>query len=191
VVETAASPSCPRCGAECSAVAVRCRSCGFALIDDAGGRAGRGVERTHRSVGSGSGLPWVVALFAAVAAVVAVVVMIVGGGAGGSPADVERGRPPASVPALEAERRLELRFGGMSDGETAAVHCPYRIEPRQLVRCELRYADGIARAMLVRLAPSGTLDVAIPYPVTMMREIGVTRRAVPPGWRPVVRRGAR
>ena len=188
MVESAASPSCPSCGAACSAVAVRCRSCGFALIEDAGGRAGRRVERTHRSVGSGSGVPWVVALFAAV---VAVVVMLVSGGAGGSPADVERARPPASVPALEAERRLELRFGGLSDDETAAVRCPYPIEPRQLVRCELRYADGIARAMLVRLAPSGTLDVAIPYPVTMTREIGVTRRAGPPGWRPVLRHGAR
>jgi hypothetical protein len=191
VVESAASPSCPGCGAECSAVAVRCRSCGFALIEDAGGRAGRRIERTQRSVGSGSGLPWAVALFAAFAAVVALVVMLVSGGAGGSPADVERARPPASVPALEAERRLELRFGGMSDDETAAIRCPYRIEPRQLLRCELRYPDGIARAMLVRLAPSGTLDVAIPYPVTMTREVGVTRRAGPPGWRPVVRRGAR
>jgi hypothetical protein len=186
VVESTASPSCPGCGAECSAVAVRCRSCGFALIEDAEGRAGRRVERTQRPVGGGSGLPWV----AAVAAVVAVVVMLFSGG-GGSPADVERAGPPAPVPALEAERRLELRFGSMSDDETAAVRCPYRIQARQLVRCELRYADGIARAMLVRLAPSGALDVAIPYPVTMTREVGVTRRAGPPGWRPVVRRGAR
>jgi hypothetical protein len=191
VVESAASPSCPSCGAECSAVPVRCRSCGLALIEDAGGRAGGRVERTQRPVGSGSALPWVVALVAAVAAVVAVVVMLFSGGAGGSPADVERPGPPAPVPALEAERRLDLRFGDMRDDETAAVRCPYRIEPRQLVRCKLRSADGIARAMLVRLAPSGTLYVAIPYPVTMTREVGVTRRAGPPGWRPVVRRDAR
>jgi hypothetical protein len=149
------------------------------------------VKRTRRQVGSGSRLPWVVALFAAVAAAVAAVVMLFGGGAGGSPADVERAGPPAPVPALEAERRLELRLAGMSDDDTAAVRCRYRIEPHQLVRCELRYADGIARAMLVRLAPSGTLDVAIPYPVTMTREVGVTRRAGPPRWRAVVRRGAR
>ena len=92
--------------------------------------------------------------------------MLFTGGGDGSPATVA---PPAPVPALEAERRLELRFGGESDDETAAVRCPYRIEPRQLVRCELRYADGIARAMLVRLTPSGELDAVIPYPATLRR----------------------
>ena len=104
------------------------------------------------------------ALAAAVAAVGAVVAMLFSGGGDGSPAG-----PPAPVPALEAERRLELRFGGESDDETAAVRCPYRIEPRQLVRCELRYADGISRAMLVRLTPSGELDADIPYPATLRR----------------------
>jgi hypothetical protein len=133
-------------------------------------------------------VPWVIALAAAITAVVAVVVMLFTDGAGGSPSDAERARPPAPVPALEAERRLELRFGGISDDETAAVRCPYRIEPHQLVRCELRYADGIARAMLVRLTPSGDLDAAIPYPATIRREIGLTRRAAPPG-RPVPRPG--
>jgi hypothetical protein len=133
-------------------------------------------------------VPWVIALAAAITAVVAVVVMLFTDGAGGSPSDAERASPPAPVPALEAERRLELRFGGMSDDETAAVRCPYRIEPHQLVRCELRYADGIARAMLVRLTPSGDLDAAIPYPATIRREIGLTRRAAPPG-RPVPRPG--
>jgi hypothetical protein len=113
--------------------------------------------------------------------VVAVVVILFTGGTGGAPSEVESTRPPAPVPALEAERRLELRFGGMSDDETAAVRCPYRIEARQLVRCELRYADGIARAMLVRLTPAGELDAAIPYPATIRREIGLTRRAGPQG----------
>jgi hypothetical protein len=113
----------------------------------------------------------VVGFAAAIAAVAAVVVMLFtgGGGGGGSPAAPSQAAPPAPVPALEAERRLELRFGGESDDETAAVRCPYRIEPRQLVRCELRYADGIARAMLVRLTPSGELDAAIPYPATIRR----------------------
>lgn len=111
-----------------------------------------------------------VALAAAIAAVGAVVVMLfTGGGGGGPPVAPAQAGPPAPVPALEAERRLELRFGGESDDETAAVRCPYRIEPRQLVRCELRYADGIARAMLVRLTPSGELDAAIPYPATIKR----------------------
>ncbi|HEV3379142.1 MAG TPA: hypothetical protein VG126_17845 [Thermoleophilaceae bacterium] len=132
-----------------------------------------------------------IAITAAITAVVAVVVILFIGGAGGAPSELGSARSPAPVPALEAERRLELRFGGMSDDETAAVRCPYRIEPRQLVRCELRYADGIARAMLVRLTPSGELDAAVPYPVTISREVGVTRRAGPPGWRAAARRGGR
>jgi hypothetical protein len=110
-----------------------------------------------------------VALAAAVASVVAVLVIMFPGGAGDNPVGPANASPPAPVPALEAERRLELRFGGESDDETAAVRCPYRIEPRQLVRCELRYPDGIARAMLVRLTPSGELDAAIPYPATLRR----------------------
>jgi hypothetical protein len=159
VHHAAASPSCPRCGAGCPTGAARCRACGFALIDDA--------ERRPRS--SGSGLTWLVAIAAAMASVGAVVVMLFGGGGGGSPVPPAQAGPPAPVPALEAERRLELRFGGASDDETAAVRCPYRIEPRQLVRCELRYPDGIARAMLVRLTRSGELDAVIPYPATLRR----------------------
>ena len=103
-----------------------------------------------------------VALGAGVCAAAAVVVMLFTGGSSGSSPSPARAGPPAPVSALEAEHRLELRFGGHGDDETAAVSCPYRIEPRQLVRCELRYADGIARAMLVRLAPSGGLEAVIP-----------------------------
>jgi hypothetical protein len=76
---------------------------------------------------------------------------------------------PAPVSAFEAELRLELRFGGHGDDETTAVRCPHRIEPGRLVRCELRYPDGIARAMLVRLTPSGELEADIPYPATLRR----------------------
>jgi hypothetical protein len=102
-----------------------------------------------------------VALGAAVAAAVLASVLIAGREA--EPA------PPAPVSALEAERRLELRYGGESDDETAAVRCPHRIEPDRTVRCELRYADGIARAMLVRLSPLGELEADIPYPATLRR----------------------
>jgi hypothetical protein len=158
VDQAAASPSCPRCGADCPAGAARCRACGFALVD---------APERRRPSGGGSGLPWVVALAASVAAVAAVVAMLFTGGGRGSP--TAPAGPPAPVPALEAERRLELRFGGASDDETAAVRCPYRIEPGQMVRCELRYADGIARAMLVRLTRSGELEADIPYPATLRR----------------------
>jgi hypothetical protein len=119
----------------------------------------------------GSGLAWALALGAAVAAMAIVLVILFTGGSSGSPVSPARAGhgPPASVSAFEAELRLELRFGGHGDDETTAVSCPYRIEPRQLVRCELRYADGIARAMLVRLTPNGELEAAIPYPATLRR----------------------
>ena len=90
------------------------------------------------------------------------------GSSGSSPGPDQAG-PPVPVSALAAEARLELRFGGHGDDETASVRCPYRIEPRHEVRCELRYADGVARAMLVRLTPGGELDAAIPYPATLRR----------------------
>jgi hypothetical protein len=111
----------------------------------------------------------VVALGAAVFAVVAVVVMLFTGGRAGSSLSPPRAGPSAPVSAFEAEMRLELRFGGRGDDEIAAVRCPHRIEPRQVVRCELRYADGIARAMLVRLTPDGELEAAVPYPATLRR----------------------
>jgi hypothetical protein len=107
---------------------------------------------------------------AALAAAVAVLFSGGGGGGGaGSPVTPAPTGPPAPVPALEAERRLELRFGDHSDDETAAVRCPYRIEPRQLVRCELRYPDGMARAMLVHLTPRGELDAANSFRATLRR----------------------
>jgi hypothetical protein len=111
----------------------------------------------------------VVALGAAVCAVIAVVVMLFTGGRAGSSLSPPRAGPPAAVSAFEAEMRLELRFGGRGDDEIAAVRCPRRIEPRQVMRCELRYADGIARAMLVRLTPDGELEAAVPYPATLRR----------------------
>lgn len=75
--------------------------------------------------------------------------------------------PPAPVPALEAERRLELRYSGSSDDERAAVRCPRPIELGRTIRCELRYRDGIPRALLVRLSPRGELEADVPYPATL------------------------
>jgi hypothetical protein len=169
VDHAAASPSCPSCGADCSAGGARCAACGFAVVDDAGREPRRGRRAGRVAAGSGSGLAWVVALSAAVFAVAAVFVMLFTSGSPGSSARPAQEGAPASVSAFEAELRLELRFGGHGDNEAAAVRCPSRIEPRLLVRCELRYADGIARAMLVRLTPSGELEADVPYPATLRR----------------------
>jgi hypothetical protein len=169
VDHAAASPSCPSCGADCSAGGARCAACGFAVVDDAGREPRRGRRAGRVAAGSGSGLAWVVALSAAVFAVAAVFVMLFTSGSPGSSARPAQAVSPASVSAFEAELRLELRFGGHGDNEAAAVRCPSRIEPRLLVRCELRYADGIARAMLVRLTPSGELEADVPYPATLRR----------------------
>jgi hypothetical protein len=116
----------------------------------------------------GSGLAWGLALGAAVAAVAVVLVILFAGGGPGSPVSSAGAREgsPAAVSAFEAELRLELRFGGRG---AASVRCPDRIEPGRLVRCELRDSDGIARAVLVRLAPGGELEADIPYPATLRR----------------------
>jgi hypothetical protein len=145
-------PSCPRCGAECSAGAPRCRTCGFGLVD---------VPKHRRPSLA------VAAAGLAGAAAVLVAILLAAGPDGSDPTAAPP--PPAAVPALEAERRLELRFGGRSDDETAAVRCPRWIEPGRMVRCELRYADGIERAMLVRISPAGELEADIPYPATIRR----------------------
>jgi hypothetical protein len=159
VEPAAASPSCPRCGDECPAGAARCPSCGFGFLDERERpRVARPRGRLPALARPRGRLP---ALGAAIAAAAVAAILIAGRD--------DEPPPPAPVPALEAERRLELRYGGESDDETAAVRCPRRIEPDRTVRCELRYADGIARAMLVRLSPMGELEADIPYPATLRR----------------------
>jgi hypothetical protein len=106
------------------------------------------------------------AVLAAACASAAAAILLVAGRGASPPAAAPA---PTALPALEAERRLELRFGGASDDETAAVRCPRRIVRGRTVRCELRYSDGIARAMLVRLSPAGELEADIPYPATLRR----------------------
>jgi hypothetical protein len=102
---------------------------------------------------------------AAIAAAAAAGIVLVAGRDASPPATPPQ--PPAPVSALEAERRLELRYGGPSDDESAAVRCPRPIEPGLTIRCELRYRDGIPRALLVRLSPRGELEADIPYPATL------------------------
>jgi hypothetical protein len=88
---------------------------------------------------------------------------------GGDPEPSAARAVPHALSALEAETWLELRFGGPSDAETTAVRCPRPIERGRIVRCELRYADGIPRALLVRLSPRGELQADVPYPATLRR----------------------
>ena len=129
--QVSASPSCPRCGAECAAGAARCRACGFALVDAA--------ERRRPSLAfAAAGLAGAVAVLVAI--------LLAAGPDGSEQAAAPP--PPVSVPALEAERR---------------------IKPGRTARCELRYADGIERAMLVRLSPGGELEADVPYPATLRR----------------------
>lgn len=165
VVEpAAASPSCPRCGAETPAGESRCRACGFAFFEAA--------ERR--------GLPRPAGRAAALAALAAggllaagLLVLLVPDGADPPVRTVpvaDREFPrrlPSPLPARDAERLLELRYGGRSGDTAAAVRCPHRIDPNRIVRCELRYRDGVPRALLVRLSPRGELEADIPYPATL------------------------
>jgi hypothetical protein len=156
------SPSCPGCGAACPARAKRCESCGFALVEGARGRARPTMWARARAPGRRT---LAAALGVAIAAAAALVLLR--GGEDTEPRAA--GDRPAAVSPLEAEMRLELRYGDETDDETAAIRCPKPIEPGRVVRCELRYADGIPRAMLVRLTPRGELEADIPYPATLRR----------------------
>jgi hypothetical protein len=133
-------------------------------VESAGesGRSWRPRRARARARPGGRGVA--AALGVAVAAAAAVVLLN-----GGDDEPSAARAAPLAVSALEAEMRLELRFGGSSDDETAAVRCPRDIERGRIIRCELRYADGIARAMLVRLSPRGELEADVPYPATLRR----------------------
>jgi hypothetical protein len=166
-----------------------CASCGFALVESAarggrtrgrhgGGAAAQGGGAAAQGGGAaaqGGGAaahgarPSVrrALLAAAAVAVAALAAIVLLSGGEDEPSAAVGG--PAGVSALEAEMRLELRFGGPSDGETTAVRCPGPIERGRIVRCELLYADGIPRAVLVRLTPRGELEADIPYPATLRR----------------------
>jgi hypothetical protein len=161
------SPSCPGCGAACRARAKRCERCGFALVETAdrgrvaGRRRGGGPARGRLPARRARAAALGVAIAAAAAFV------LLSGGEDTEPRAA--GGRPAAVSPLEAEMRLELRYGDETDDETAAIRCPKPIELGRVTRCELRYADGIPRAMLVRLTPRGELEADIPYPATLRR----------------------
>jgi hypothetical protein len=172
-----ASPICPRCGAACPAWAARCTRCGFAFLD-AGERRrlprprGR-VPGRLRPDGRVQRLHWRTVWAPALAAMtsVAAIVLIVDADApppAAKPVPVLP-PPPTPISALEAERRLELRFGDASDDETAAVRCPHRIEPGRRTRCELRYRHTAPRAILVGVSPRGELDANVPDLATLKR----------------------
>jgi hypothetical protein len=131
-----------------------------------GAREARAAARAARSGPAATRRVLAVALGVAVSAAAAVV-LLSGGDAEPEPSTAAGG--PAAVPALEAEMRLELRYGGPGQNEATAVRCPRSIEPGRVVRCVLRYPDGIPRAMLVRLSPRGELEADIPYPATLRR----------------------
>jgi hypothetical protein len=146
-----------------------CASCGFALVESGGGSGRAWRQRDGGGAAAHGARPSVrraLAAAAGVAVAVLAAVLLVSGGDDEPSAAVGR---PAAVSALEAEMLLELRFGGPSDEETTAVRCPGPIESGSIVRCELLYADGIPRAVLVRLTPRGDLEADIPYPATLRR----------------------
>ena len=156
-----ASPSCPRCGATSPPGESRCRRCGFPFFE--------AVRQRRMPRPSGSVLVGLAAVAAATAGATALLT------GGNEPARrtvpvADRAfprRPPSPVPALEAERLLELRYGGTADDEPAEVACPHRIDPNATIRCVLRYRDGVPRALLVRLSPRGDLEADVPYPATL------------------------
>jgi hypothetical protein len=166
-----ASPSCPRCGAECPGASARCRRCGFAFVDAAEGRGlARPGGRAHGVRRRGAHAAALVLATTAAAAAVAALLTIGEDDAPPAAAPVPVLPPPPSpVSAPEAERRLELRFGRASDDETAAVRCPRRIEPSRTVRCELRYSASASRPILVRISSLGELDATVPDVATLKR----------------------
>jgi hypothetical protein len=147
--DVAASPSCPRCETDAPAAGARCPNCGFVFFDTAEPRA---LPRP-------SGRALAVAAGVATLALVAVLLAT----RDSPPA------PPGPISAADAEQRLELQFSPVGDDDNAAVRCPRSIELGRVIRCEVRYSDGIARALLVHLAPSGELEADIPYPATLRR----------------------
>jgi hypothetical protein len=177
VEPVAASPSCPRCGAESRAGAGRCARCGFALLDAPGRRRGRpgGRPRTPRRVGRRSdALAAAAALAAAVLAAAgrddrAPEWAAPGAGRDARSPGAASGPSPVPVSAVRAERQLELGFATASHDESAAVRCPQAIGPERMVRCELRYAASAPRPLLVRLSPRGKLEAVVPAAATLKR----------------------
>ena len=139
--------SCPHCGAETPPQAARCQSCGFVFVE----------ERSRRRLGRPG--PLAVSLVALVAALIA--------GAGllltrDEPAAAPA--PPPPVAQARAERLLERQFANAGYDDTAAVSCGRAIRRGSSTRCQVRYANGDTRLILVGLDGRGGLDITIPYP---------------------------
>jgi hypothetical protein len=164
-VDTAASTSCPHCGAAAPAGAARCARCGFAFVEQEASRWGRLPRPPSRRLAAGG---------TALAAAAAVIVLIARDDTAATP------ELPAPVPAARAEHDLELQFNPPGD-DTAAVVCPGPIRHQARTRCEARYANGDTQLLLIGLSERGNLDVEIPYPAQRRPGLELAPRFAKPG----------
>ena len=139
--------SCPRCDAPAAAGARSCAGCGYRFVED--GAAARPPSPSWPLVAAGA---------AAVALVVAAVVAIGGAGEESEPRAVAQpaaarlqiiSERPLSTPRVEAA--IERHYIPAGDDDTAAVDCTGRqAKPAHSVRrCEVRYANGTERRVVV------------------------------------------
>jgi ribosomal protein S27AE len=142
VVDT--DTSCPRCGAGAPAGASSCGECGFVFFE----------APARRSLPRPSPV-WTGAALLVLAGGVALALLL---------SRDQAPEPPAPVPAISADRRLEqqLRTSGVED--VGGVDCQATIRARGLTRCELLYDNGDTQLLLVDLTADGELDIQQPYP---------------------------
>jgi hypothetical protein len=137
--------SCPRCDAPAAAGARACAGCGYRFVED-GGAARRPS-------------PWPLVGAGAVAALVVVaLVAIADGGENDEPPATARpaaarlqiiSERPLSTPRIETA--IEELYIPLRDDDTGTVDCTARVaKPAHSVRrCEIRYANGTDRRVVV------------------------------------------
>jgi hypothetical protein len=139
--------SCPRCEVETPPQAPRCQSCGFVFFEE---RRRRRLPRPD---------PVAMALVALAVAFIAGAALLL---TRDEPAAAPP--PPQPVPQRRAERLLESRFANAGYDDAAAVRCKRAIRLGDSTRCQVRYANGDTRLILVGLDGRGDLGITIPYP---------------------------